>query len=278
MTRTARILRIGGGGVALGLAVIAVAALRPGPSGGSVAPPVVLTAPPIVTTAAPSAAAPVQAPEEDGDTRYSLDTPDVQSVWATVEKPVAARKRPAADSKVVGKLSTRTPEGTTGNVLLLERAVIDGEIWLRVRLPILPNGTDGWVPRDALGSYHYVTTNLVIDRKDLKATLYNRGKAVFTAPIGIGTSAAPTPAGKFYIRNKLAGFSGAAFYGPVAFGTSARSAVLTDWPDGGYIGIHGTDTPRILPGRVSHGCIRLRNADIERLARMMPVGSPVTIL
>jgi lipoprotein-anchoring transpeptidase ErfK/SrfK len=278
VTRTARILRIGGGGVALGLAVIAVAALRPGPSGGSTAPPVVLTAPPAALTAPAPADLPVEAPAKEGDTRYSLDTPDEQSIWATVEKAVGARKQPSATSKVVGKLTTRTPEGTTGNVLLLERAVIDGEIWLRVRLPILPNGTTGWVPRDALGSYHYVTTKLVIDRKRLKATLYDGGKAVFTAPIGIGTTAAPTPAGKFYIRNKLAGFSGAAFYGPVAFGTSARSAVLTDWPDGGYIGIHGTDTPGILPGRVSHGCIRLRNTDIERLSRLLAIGSPVTIV
>ena len=66
-------------------------------------------------------------------------------------------------------------------------------------------------------------------------------------------------------------------YGSVAFGTSARSAVLTDWPGGGFIGIHGTDRPEILPGRVSHGCIRLRNRDIVRLARLMPVGTPVRI-
>ena len=42
-------------------------------------------------------------------------------------------------------------------------------------------------------------------------------------------------------------------------------------------GIHGTDRPEILPGRVSHGCIRMRNADIVRLARLMPVGTPVEI-
>lgn len=63
----------------------------------------------------------------------------------------------------------------------------------------------------------------------------------------------------------------------LAFGTSARSDVLTDWPAGGYIGIHGTDRPELLPGRVSHGCIRLRNADILRLAELMPVGTPLTI-
>jgi hypothetical protein len=39
----------------------------------------------------------------------------------------------------------------------------------------------------------------------------------------------------------------------------------------------GTDRPELLPGRVSHGCIRMRNADILRLARLMPAGIPVTI-
>ena len=67
------------------------------------------------------------------------------------------------------------------------------------------------------------------------------------------------------------------FYGPLAFGTSARSAVLTDWPGGGFVGIHGTNRPELIPGRVSHGCIRMRNRDIERLGRLMPVGTPIII-
>ena len=67
------------------------------------------------------------------------------------------------------------------------------------------------------------------------------------------------------------------FYGPVAFGTSARSSVLTDWPASGFVGIHGTNRPELLPGRVSHGCIRLRNEDIRELARLMPIGTPITI-
>jgi lipoprotein-anchoring transpeptidase ErfK/SrfK len=67
------------------------------------------------------------------------------------------------------------------------------------------------------------------------------------------------------------------FFGPLAFGTSARSAVLPDWPGGGFVGVHGTDRPDLIPGRVSHGCIRMRNVDIVRLGRLMPVGTPVTI-
>jgi lipoprotein-anchoring transpeptidase ErfK/SrfK len=53
--------------------------------------------------------------------------------------------------------------------------------------------------------------------------------------------------------------------------------VLTDWPAGGFVGIHGTNQPQLLPGRVSHGCIRMRNSDILRLAALMPIGTPLTI-
>ena len=96
------------------------------------------------------------------------------------------------------------------------------------------------------------------------------------ARIGVGKPAWPTPRGLFYIRNKLASFR-SPVYGPLAFGTSARSNVPTDWPDGGYVGIHGTDRPGLIPGRVSRGCIRMRNQDILRLGRLMPVGTPVTV-
>lgn len=43
------------------------------------------------------------------------------------------------------------------------------------------------------------------------------------------------------------------------------------------VGIHGTDQPELIPGRPSHGCIRLSNPAIRRLARLMPVGTPVLI-
>jgi lipoprotein-anchoring transpeptidase ErfK/SrfK len=65
-------------------------------------------------------------------------------------------------------------------------------------------------------------------------------------------------------------------YGPIAFGTSAYSR-LSDWPGGGVIGIHGTDQPGLIPGRVSHGCVRVPNRAIRRLARLVGVGTPVLI-
>jgi lipoprotein-anchoring transpeptidase ErfK/SrfK len=110
----------------------------------------------------------------------------------------------------------------------------------------------------------------------MSATLKRDGKTVFKTRVGIGKSYWPTPRGEFYIRDKLTNFNNP-FYGPVAFGTSARSPTLTDWPGGGYVGVHGTNQPEIIPGRISHGCIRMRNAAILALARLMPVGTPLTI-
>jgi lipoprotein-anchoring transpeptidase ErfK/SrfK len=200
-----------------------------------------------------------------------------ESRWAPLRRRVAARARPSAVAAIVAVLGRRTPEGTTNLVATLDRVTgRDGRIWVKARLPILPNGSTGWLPRSALGGYGTVTTRLVIDRRRLIATLQRDGRPVWSAPVAIGTDAAPTPAGVFYVRNRLTRYR-SPFYGPVAFGTSARSATLTDWPGGGFIGIHGTDRPDLIPGRISHGCIRLRNAAIVRLARLMPVGTPIRI-
>ena len=150
-------------------------------------------------------------------------------------------------------------------------------MWERARLAVLPNGTTGWVPRAALGGLVVLDTLLVVDRTRFRATLLRNGIQVFSAPVGVGQEQWPTPTGQFYVRDVLTRYRSPT-YGPIAFGTSARSAVLTDWPAGGYVGIHGTDQPGLIPGAISHGCIRMRNADILRLAALMPVGTPITVL
>ncbi len=206
-----------------------------------------------------------------------LPTSDKLARWALVRFAVPARSEPRMDAHVVANVSKRTPEGTSNIVLVLGRKTDEtGRLWIHVRLPVLPNNLTAWIPRSAVGGYGVVRTHLVVDLERLTATLYRNRREIFRAEVGVGRAAWPTPKGEFYIRNKLTGYS-SPMYGPVAFGTSARSDVLTDWPAGGYIGIHGTDEPGLLPGRVSHGCIRLRNPAILRLAELMPVGTPLTI-
>jgi hypothetical protein len=196
--------------------------------------------------------------------------------FAPVRDAVVARAEPSPTAPAVAPVGLETSEGTTNLVLVIGGVVRRDVEWVHVRLAVLPNDRTGWIRRSALGGYQFVHTHLVVDRATLTATLYYDRRPIFHAPVGIGKPQSPTPAGQFYVRDKLSGF-GNPFYGPTAFGTSAKSAVLTDWPDGGFVGIHGTNEPGLIPGRISHGCIRLRNSDILRLSRLMPVGTPVTI-
>jgi L,D-transpeptidase catalytic domain len=208
--------------------------------------------------------------------RFVLSGPNHLYRYAFVLRAGVARSAPRRTSAVVASLSRWTPEGTTNLVLTLDGRRTRRGVWIRVRLATLPNGRTGWVHRRMLSDWKEVRTRLVVDRRRLTATLYRRGRVIFRAPVGVGLSRWPTPRGEFYIRNQLYGF-GNPVYGPLAFGTSARSAVLTDWPGGGFIGLHGTNQPYLLPGRVSHGCIRMKNGHILRLARLMPVGTPLTV-
>jgi hypothetical protein len=208
-----------------------------------------------------------------------LEQPGKLSYHAFVEQRAQARIRPDASAPVVTRLRLRTEDRTDELVLVVARSIDEsGTSWLKVRLPVRPNNTTGWVPETALGPLQPSRKWLYIDRDRLRIRLEREGREVFRADVGIGQDRWPTPRGKFYIRSRLEGYGGAgSFYGPVAFGTSAHSDKLTDWPAGGIVGIHGTSVPQLIPGRISHGCVRLRNPDIRRLARMITVGTPVTI-
>ena len=216
--------------------------------------------------ATPAHAAPVETLSSDSTWR-----------WAYLEFKTAAYAKPSAKSRVLGRLSLTTQDDTDELLFTEARTRVNGAWWVRVRLPFRPTGTVGWVPEAKLGDYQTVRTHLVIDRTMLRASLFRSGKTVFRARIGVGKRSTPTPTGEFYIRTRLSNFGSRSVYGPLAFGTSARSRTLTDWPGGAFIGIHGTNEPGLIPGRPSHGCVRMRNADIRRLDRLMKVGSPVTV-
>jgi L,D-transpeptidase catalytic domain len=190
---------------------------------------------------------------------------------------VGAHSLPNAHSHTLTVLSLVTSDGTQNIVLILkEMGLSPSQIWYQVRLPILPNNSVGWVPKNALGNIYVVHTHLYVNRETHTATLQKDGRTIFTTKIGNGELYWPTPAGQFYIRDKLTDFNNPA-YGPVAFGTSARSPVLTDWPGGGFVGVHGTDEPQLIPCYISHGCIRLVNSAILQLAKLMTVGTPLTV-
>jgi lipoprotein-anchoring transpeptidase ErfK/SrfK len=195
--------------------------------------------------------------------------------WAHPNLLAQVRAKPGRHGRAVARLRWQTEDGPPEVYVVLRSRRVRGATWMQIRIPGRPNGRKGWVPREALGGLHQVHTALTISQRTLTATLTERGRVIWSSRIGMGAPGTPTPNGRFWIRERLRGLGGS--YGPWAFGTSAYSDTLTGWPGGGVIGIHGTDAPGLIPGRPSHGCVRVPNWNIVRLARLMPIGTPVRI-
>jgi hypothetical protein len=227
----------------------------------------------VATVAAPASAADIPPPAE----RLNISDERSHTRWAHAVAPAAVHRAPAERARIVTRLRLVTEDGYP-EVYLVRSSWADsqGKEWLQVRIPMRPNGAVGWVRASSLGRLHLVRAHLTVDRARLRATLRRDGKTVWTSWVGVGAPGTPTPAGSFWIRERIRVSPPTGLYGPWAFGTSAYSA-LSDWPGGGVVGIHGTNQPELIPGRPSHGCIRVPNPAVRRLARIMQVGTPVTI-
>jgi lipoprotein-anchoring transpeptidase ErfK/SrfK len=150
--------------------------------------------------------------------------------------------------------------------------------WVRVFLPLRPNGSSGWIRRSQVR----VLRNDYRVRVELgrhRLSVWRRGRLVMRRPVGVGQSGTPTPVGRYYVVELIQTDDPQGSYGPYAFGLSAHSDVLKRFDGGdGQVGIHGTNYPQGLGTDVSHGCIRIGNDAIVRLAKTLPLGTPVTIV
>lgn len=148
----------------------------------------------------------------------------------------------------------------------------------RVYLPMRPNGRIGYVRAVDVSLYQHDYAVIVsLSKKTL--TLYKAGVVQMTESVGVGRSQYPTPKGTFYMRELARPRNPGGSYGPWAFGLSGYSTVLQKFGRGdGQIGIHGTNQPKLLGTQVSHGCIRMSNSAITKLAKTLPQGVPVDII
>lgn len=147
----------------------------------------------------------------------------------------------------------------------------------RVQLPMRPNGRSGYVKATDVTIYQHDYA-LSVDLSDHTLIVYKGGKEVQREIVAVGTAKYPTPTGSFFLRELAKPGNPRGSYGPWAFGLSAYSNVLQKFGRGdGQIGIHGTNQPGALGTNASHGCIRMKNAAIIKLAQTLPQGVPIEI-
>jgi hypothetical protein len=190
--------------------------------------------------------------------------------------PLVAYRRPSTSAPVRGRFGLSNASGYPSVFLVRAVREVGGVTWYDVWLPVRPNGTHGWV-RQGDVSIYTTTAKIVVHLAARRLTVYRGGAEVGSFPVAVGMPSLPTPTGTYYIDEKLLPSAPGGPYGVLAMGLSAFQPRLPDWPLGGPVAIHGTNEDALIGQAVSHGCIRMHNADLLKVSAWVPTGSPVVI-
>jgi L,D-transpeptidase catalytic domain len=194
-----------------------------------------------------------------------------EKLTARVERPMGVPVFDGPGGRRLGRLTMRTEWGSRRVMPVIAH---EGA-WLRV-LADLPGRRSGWIlaAGDDL-SLHARRYSLVARRSRGTLTLLDRGRPVLTVAAAFGRGDSPTPIGRFAVTDRIsgAGFHGA--YGCCILALDGHQSQLPrGWTGGDRLAIHATDRPAPSP---SAGCIVATDADLRRLMRRAPLGTPVTI-
>lgn len=121
------------------------------------------------------------------------------------------------------------------------------------------------------------TRQIVVSIPDRKLALLQDGEVIRTYPVAVGAAVSESPSGEFKVVSRL---SNPTYYHPHKVIPPGKANPLgTRWiglDKKGY-GIHGTNQPDSIGKAASHGCVRMRRADLEALFSMVRVGDSVVI-
>lgn len=146
------------------------------------------------------------------------------------------------------------------------------------RVPIPYTGTrkTGWIPLKGLKRFH---TPYVVhaDLSRHLITVRKLGRLVFRTRAATGAPWSPTPPGLYFVTDRVP-FNPRGPLGAFAFGISGiQTRLPPGWHGGNQLAIHGTNNPASIGRSVSAGCLRVSRAALERLKRILVLGTPVMI-
>lgn len=137
---------------------------------------------------------------------------------------------------------------------------------------------DAAAAQDAQPDDHAIPSRVVlVSLEDRQLAVIDGGNVIARFAVAVGAAESPSPVGQFRIVNRI---SKPTYYRPgTVIPSGKNSPIGTRWvglSQKGY-GIHGTNAPRSIGRAASHGCIRLRNRDMEQLFTLLRVGDVVEI-
>ncbi|HEV8420194.1 MAG TPA: L,D-transpeptidase, partial [Actinomycetota bacterium] len=146
----------------------------------------------------------------------------------------------------------------------------------RVPIPYTTKPKTGWISLKGLKRTH---TPYVVhaDLSRHLITVRKLGRLVLRTRAATGAPWSPTPPGRYFVTDRVP-FNPRGPLGAFAFGISGiQTRLPPGWRGGNQLAIHGTNNPGSIGRSVSAGCLRVSRAALERLKRILILGTPVII-
>ena len=119
---------------------------------------------------------------------------------------------------------------------------------------------------------------LIVNIPARKIALVEDGKVVKIYSVAVGKKSTPSPTGTFHIASHVVNPTYS--HAGKVIGPGPSNPVGTRWMSLGFkgYGLHGTNQPESIGHAASHGCIRMRNHDVEELFQLVRVGDEVDLI
>lgn len=208
--------------------------------------------------------------------------PEPTTTIARLVAPTVARAAPRPGARPVMRLPalTRWSRTRAGFMVTGRHRDARGRAWVRVQLPVRPNGTSGWVPGRAvrLGS---TAVRVVVRLGARRLEVWRGGRRVRAWRAGHGRPATPTPTGRFAVQDPVrVEPAGRRLYGRHAIILTAHSVALRTFMGGeALVAIHGSGSSgaQRLGRASSFGCVILGERALAEVAALAAPGTPVIV-
>jgi hypothetical protein len=192
---------------------------------------------------------------------------------AVVRGPLALSERPGGPARL--RIGSTTEFGSPRVLGVAARR----RDWLGVVATERPNNRLAWVRRGSAGlQLRRTRWSLHADLSARTLTLRRDGRRIRRMSVAVGRPGSETPTGRFAVTDKISGARFGPYYGCCILALSGHQPnTPPGWTGGDRLAIHGTNSPSTIGAPASAGCLRASDADLGRLMRRVPLGTPVFI-
>jgi lipoprotein-anchoring transpeptidase ErfK/SrfK len=204
----------------------------------------------------------------------SRDTVRLRHRLVEIERAVPITARPGG-GRVVGTMPAGSRYYAIPTVAWIRELSRDGRHGL-VDVPYVARHRTGWIALRGLTTA-WTRVSVEADLSEHRITVRRGDDVLFRAPAATGAPASPTPAGRYFVTDRVPFPSGGSL-GTFAFGISGIQPNLpAGWSGGDQLAIHGTNDPSSIGRSASAGCLRVSEHVLARLKRLLRLGTPVVV-